>query len=205
MSIAPILTFDTDSPLDFIFGDTAGSLTILGTLCGVQGLMAGAIGTGGNLFVRSQGGGTHQATIQYTGTGDPTLGLPDISGELLVDNYACAKHFAGKGSTPTIAAGAGAGTSPTISISGTDAAGIIQLTPGTSPSTNAIVATITFAAIFATPPVVVLYPRTANTANSNGSIRMYTTSTTTTFDMCVAISGLTTAAPVEWGYWVIQP
>lgn len=202
--ISPILTFDTDSPLEFFFGATDGSLTIAGNLFGVQGVNAGAPGTQGNL--RIQGPSTQRLTLQFSGsTADRTVNFTDLSGDVLVAPLAQAFHFGGKGSAPSIAAGAGAGTSPTISITGTDAAGVIQITPGASPSSNAVVATITFASAYAVAPVVVLYPRTANTANSNGSIRMYTTSTTTTFDMAVAISALTASVPVEWGYLVIQP
>ena len=53
---------------------------------------------------------------------------------------------------PTIAAGTGAGTGPTISISGNDLEGTITLTPGSSPANAATVWTVTFNTAFATAP-----------------------------------------------------
>lgn len=49
-----------------------------------------------------------------------------------------------EGLTPTISAGSGAGTSPTVTIAGTDQAGMISITTGSSPSVSAVIATITF-------------------------------------------------------------
>ena len=51
----------------------------------------------------------------------------------------------GLGATPTIAGGSGAGTSPTLTITGTDLAGEITITTGTSPTASATIATITLA------------------------------------------------------------
>lgn len=48
------------------------------------------------------------------------------------------------GASPAIAGGAGAGTSPTVSILGTDVGGYFTVTTGTGPSTFATVATVTW-------------------------------------------------------------
>lgn len=64
-------------------------------------------------------------------------------------------HYAANGSTPAIAAGAAAGSSPTISISGNDVRGTIEVTPGTSTTTGTL-ATVTFAVGYGTAPVVQL-------------------------------------------------
>lgn len=76
---------------------------------------------------------------------------------------ATAGHLIGSGSTPSIAAGAGAGTSPTVAVSGADLAGVVTVTTGTTPTANAVVATITFARAFAAAPKAVIM-RPANTA-----------------------------------------
>lgn len=60
------------------------------------------------------------------------------------------------GSTPTVAAGAGAGTGPTISIIGTDRGGYITITPGTIPSASSTVATISFGGTWAASPNAVV-------------------------------------------------
>lgn len=56
-----------------------------------------------------------------------------------------APHFSGNGSAPSITAHAGAGTSPTLSIIGTDAAFTVILTAGLSPTLGDTIATITYA------------------------------------------------------------
>jgi hypothetical protein len=64
----------------------------------------------------------------------------------------------GGSSTPSIAGGAGAGTSPTVSITGTDLAGEITVTTDTDPSTGNIFCTVTFATAYSTSVYVSLTP-----------------------------------------------
>jgi hypothetical protein len=62
-------------------------------------------------------------------------------------------------SAPTLTAGTGAGTSPTITITGTDVAGVLNITTGTSPTgSNATIVTVTFNVAFGTAPYVVFSP-----------------------------------------------
>jgi len=90
------------------------------------------------------------------------------------------------GGTPSIAAGPGAGTGPTVSITGTDRAGVISVTCGTTPSGAAsIIATITFSTAFATaPPIVIVTPANPNAAaiGTNG-VFVSNGTTTTTFKL----------------------
>lgn len=53
--------------------------------------------------------------------------------------------------TPSISAGAGAGTGGTASIIGTNGVGIITINTGTLPATSAVIATVTFSGSFAFP------------------------------------------------------
>jgi len=107
----------------------------------------------------------------------------------------------------TIAAGTGAGTSPTISIAGSDQAGVISLTTGSSPSTSATVATITFATVFATTPrCVILTPANAATAALSGTSSVFVLNTDTTTSLWKITSGsaaLTGATAYKWHYLVI--
>jgi len=67
--------------------------------------------------------------------------------------------------TPTIAAGTGAGTSPTVSVTGTDVNGYVTITTGTSCASSAVVATITFSAAYASAPKsVIITPAEVNAA-----------------------------------------
>lgn len=61
---------------------------------------------------------------------------------------------AGYGSTPSIAAGAAAGTSPSVSVVGDDVSGTIFVTVGTAPTVGTL-ATLTFSGLISTPNVVI--------------------------------------------------
>lgn len=115
-------------------------------------------------------------------------------------------HFIGQGpNAPTIAAGAGAGTSPTVSIAGNDACGAVSVTTGTLPTgTNAAIATITFATAYGFSPYVVLYPANAATATLSGVSMAFVTATTTTFVITSGTTALTAATAYKWNYHVIQ-
>ncbi len=75
---------------------------------------------------------------------------------LEVSGNAKINHLIGRTSVPTIAAGVGAGTSPTIAISGTDLSGNITITTGTLPTAASTVATITFNTAYGVTPKTVL-------------------------------------------------
>ena len=76
-------------------------------------------------------------------------------------------HAIGKSSTPSITAGSGAGTSPTISIVGTDVAGEITIITGSSPASASVVATITFSSSYGSAPYVVFSPSNQITAQAS--------------------------------------
>ena len=112
-------------------------------------------------------------------------------------------HIIGNSATPGIAAGAGAGTSPTVSVAGTDLAGAVSITTGTLPTgTNAVVATITFATAYGAAPYVVLQPSNALTATLTGVSMVFVTSTTTTFVITSGTTALTAATAYKWNFMV---
>lgn len=115
-------------------------------------------------------------------------------------------HVGGLSSAPTIAAGVGAGTTPTVSVStATDVAGDVNITTGTLPTgTNAVIATITFNVAYDTAPIVLLYPGNAATATLSGVSMVFTTSTTTTFVLTSGTTALTASTAYVWHYHVIQ-
>lgn len=121
---------------------------------------------------------------------------------IVSEGHAQLTHLIGNTSTPTIAAGAGAGTSPTVSISGTDLAGQINITSGTLPSISAIIVTVTFNQTFGSPPYCILWP-----ANTNAAILgflPYVNSTTTTFTVNAPTVGLGAATQYLYNYHCIQ-
>lgn len=109
------------------------------------------------------------------------------------------------GSGAAISAGSGAGGSPTISITGGDVAGKINLTTGSSASAAATVATITFFQTYAAAPTVILTPGNSAAASLSGGKQVYVTSTsTTTFVISAGGTALDDTTAYVWFYHVIQ-
>jgi hypothetical protein len=105
------------------------------------------------------------------------------------------------GSVPTIAPGAGAGTSPSCtSIAGANMAGVITCTTGSAPSPASTLATITFHGILGTAPQgCALMPRNAATALVVAD--EYTTApTTTTWAIAVGATALAASTTYAWSY-----
>ncbi len=103
----------------------------------------------------------------------------DRAGNARTGSNLAVRHIIGNSAAPAIAANAGAGTSPTVSVIGTDIAGQVSITTGTLPSVASAIVTLTFAAAFTANPYVVLWPAEANAAVLG--FLPYVTSTTTTF------------------------
>lgn len=103
--------------------------------------------------------------------------------------------------SPSVVAGTGAGTSPTLAISGSDTAGIITLTTGTACATSATILTATFTAInLSFSPGVVISPMNGNAAALSGNASVYTNSTTTTFLLKVGSTALADSTQYIWAY-----
>lgn len=108
--------------------------------------------------------------------------------------------------TPTIAAGTGAGTTPTLVIAGSDRSGLVTVTTGTTPAATATVATVTFGRAFgAAPAAVILTPANAASAALTGTAAVYVDSaatTTTAFVLKVGATALAAATAHRWYYRV---
>lgn len=152
-------------------------------------------------------GGTNRWSFYSNGTA-PSYSLGNVgigSGKTApayavdVNGTVAANRFQNQGSTPSIAAGAGAGTGPTVSIIGRDNGFKITITTGTTPvGSNAIVATVTYAGG--------AYPNgsiptctagvsggTSNAALLNGTSMVATDGTTTTMILYSGTVALTAA------------
>ena len=116
-------------------------------------------------------------------------------------------HITSNGSTPAILAGAGAGTSPTVSVSGTDLAGQITITTGTLPSPSATVATITFATAYnSAPKYIGITPANSNAAALGGNIIWADSAgiLTTAFTLNSGLVGLAASTTYIFYYYIIQ-
>ncbi len=121
----------------------------------------------------------------------------DFGGEI------SAKHLLGRSdSTPTAVAGTGAGTSPTISVEGTDTAMRVVVTAGTTPATNATVATITFDQPFTNRPIVVASAGNV-TAAARAAVMHFDAANRNELTIKVGATALTAAAGYVWNIHVI--
>lgn len=130
----------------------------------------------------------------YAASGNPSLFTGPVS----------VRHLIGNGGAPSIAAGAGAGTGPTVFVSGTDTAGAVIIVTGTLPTVSSVAATVTFLKAFATNPFMSLTAANAATALLSGVTGVFVSPGATNFTITTGPSGLVAATTYAWFYTVIQ-
>lgn len=123
------------------------------------------------------------STAALTVTATQTIGIgtttPRNSSTLDVNGITAVAQLVGNSGAPTVAVGAGAGSGATASIAGTNLAGVVTVSTGTSTTGSSVLATITFNGTLGTAPQgCTLFPRNANAV---GQVAMvYTTAPSTT-------------------------
>ena len=78
------------------------------------------------------------------------------------------------------------------------------LTTGTSPSINAVLATITYNTAFSSAPVVVITPANAATASQAASQAVWVNITTTGFTINTNATAVVSSTAYKWNFVVIQ-
>lgn len=187
--------------------DSAAYAFRLGKHTGTQGVLANGSNFVTQLLIANSGV-AHFASRLHVNTGADFTdqGIPAyINGAARIVGLLTSNRIAGAGNTPTIAAGTGAGTSPTVSVVGTDTAGTITITTGTSPTANATIATITFAGgAYNSAPYVSLTPSNKAAATLSGANMPFPSSTTTTFVLTSSTTALTAATTYTFNYLIVQ-
>lgn len=121
---------------------------------------------------------THVDSIYVTGVSGVSNKLAWLRSRAQMDQI---RYLRDIGETPTIAAGAAAGTSPTVAIGGGTLAGRITLTTGSSPTTTGVLCTVTLPVTFPTGTIVNI---TAADSDSGAHIaRIFVDSTTSAFTL----------------------
>jgi hypothetical protein len=107
---------------------------------------------------------------------------------------------------PTISGGTGAGTSPTLTVSGNDGAMQVSILTGAAPVAGAVVGTVTFNKAFGSSPKVIFSPANAATALLSGASMVYmdTNGSTTTFTINAGSVALITLTTYLWNISVCQ-
>lgn len=109
---------------------------------------------------------------------------------------------------PTVAAGTGAGTTPTVGVTAgsSDTAGVLSILTGSSPAgTNATIATITFGTAFANTPKAILLTA-GNTTTGALAAALVCTPTApgkTTWTLVSGATNLVAATTYLWNYLVL--
>ncbi len=147
------------------------------------------------LLCRGNSAGTADLTDWQTGGGAIVAKINSI-GAIFGQH-----HHGLNTAAPTIAAGTGAGTTPTVSVAGNDTAMLVTVTTGTTPTASATVVTITYNATWAAVPKPILMPANAASAALSGTASVFITqgsTTTTTFVLTVGSAALSAATTYAW-------
>ena len=147
---------------------------------------------------------TTNAFLVQNASGSAILTVDTTNTIVRVTGNLSALHFIGASGTPTITAGGGAGTSPTISVLGNDSAGEITLTTGGTPGSSTIITTMTFNAAYTSAPYVTFSPANANAALLSGPTNIFITSSVNGFTLNAGTTGLAAGTQYKWTYQVIQ-
>jgi hypothetical protein len=187
-------SYSTASPSDITFQPSVASGT---NIAGSSFYLKGGAGTGnatpGKLYLQYASAGSSGATVQsYTTAVTIDSAATDVAGLLQVD------RIAGTTSAPSISAGAAAGTSPTVSVTGTDLGGEIVVTTGTGSVGSGTLATITLNVAFANDCYPVLQ---AADADARG-VAVNITHSSTGFTIVAGAAGWSTSTEYKWTYIV---
>lgn len=165
--------------------DVVGNLTVGGKINGTGSATLSQLNVTGATATASlnvTGATTFQNALTVTGLA--TLGSLTVSGatnlaalnantisvrSISITGPLTIGHFVTQGPSPSIAAGSD-GTGGTVSISGNDTAGQINVNTGTGPGTNVTLASITFKAAFGASVHVQLTPLTSAAASAGAYV-----------------------------------
>lgn len=137
--------------------------------------------------------------------GTPSTGTK----EYLFDQQVNLPHLVGSTGAPTVAAGTGAGTSPSLGVvsGSTDLSGYVTLTTGTTPIASAAVLTLTFNVAYTVAPKCLAWPANAATQALVGAAAAQIFPANTSSGLFVLTQGATALGATtayEWGYTCTQ-
>ena len=150
---------------------------------------------------------THLGGCGFPLTLDVTAAA-SMLGNIFTGTIVSAKHFSGlTSSAPTVVAGTGAGTGPTVALNSNsnDLSGYLSVTTGSSPAANATVATFTFGTAYATLAKCVLWPANAAASALSGASNPYIpVGSASSFTITSNMTALAAATLYTWGYTCTQ-
>lgn len=205
--------------------NTAGTRNVItgGTYTDNATSASGTVGYWGSEYINGATLAASNSSVTYTNAATLYVTAPTAGTNITITNPLALKASTGNisidagnlqtnsirsnGSAPGIAAGTGAGTSPSISVTGSDMAGTISVTTGTLPTLSATVATVTYNIAYGIKPHVILTPANSNAALLSGVNMVFVndgTSTNSAFVLTAGTTALTAATTYIFYYLAIQ-
>jgi cytoskeletal protein CcmA (bactofilin family) len=145
------------------------SITIAGSANFAQAGVSGPLSVGGDTNL--QGQLTVQKNLNVTGSasfGSLSVSSLSVTSLQVKNDFAISKHIVTSGGSPGRTGGTALGGGGTVSISGTDTAGSVNINTGSSPPAGLFV-TVSFNQHFAATPHVVITP----IGSASGSLQYY--------------------------------
>lgn len=199
--IAPSIGANANDSVAFATGSVKS-----GTAAFLVGDTAGLVGSG-QLAARPVSNSSVVAVLQ--GASGQTASLTEWQNELgspLLKVDMAGRLVTGSGQ-PALVGGTGAGTSPTVTVVGTDTAGLITVLTGTSPAASSTVVAVQFATAYGSAPrAVIITPANGAAAALSGSSAVFvnqTNTSTTQFTLDVGSTQLAATTTYKWHYLVI--
>ena len=128
----------------------------------------------------------------------------NISCSAITSSISYAGHIVGNTTTPTIVTASGAGTSGgTVSVIGSDLAGVITVNTGTSTAATAPIFTLTYNKVYTTAPVVIAMGSNEAAASVSATGTPFFTSSITGFSGFVHGNNLAPSTTYKWNYIVV--
>jgi hypothetical protein len=189
--------YNTSGSYNLILGSSGSSGIDAPTLGGSNQLNLGGAIYGTGIYSTSA-----KIGINITAPQNTLDVLGNISASVVTASVIYGGHHNGNTSTPTIFSASAAGTAPTLSITGSDAGGIISVLTGGSTNTTGALCNISYSFAYTKTPSVVLTPYEINAATYGGG-NLYVTSSLTGFAIFPGTAAFTATTQYKWNYVVI--
>jgi cytoskeletal protein CcmA (bactofilin family) len=176
------------------------SITVTGAGSVGQFSVGGTLGVAGDVTLQGQVTLQKNLTVQGSGSfsGALSAGTLSVTNLSLTGDFTVARHIVGSGGSPGKSNGTALGGGGSAGISGSDTAGTVSISTGSSPPAGCFV-TVNFAVKFGSTPHVVI----SASNSSAGSLDYYTNRSTTGFSICTA-NAPTAATAYSFDYIVVQ-
>ena len=171
----------------------------------VGGKTASAVGTSVDATVAATSANTVSTIVKRDSNGDVNcrkfIGALQGNADTASDLSSWPAHPKTSGTAPGGAGGTGAGSSPTVAVTGHDAGGKITITTGTSCSADGDIIVVTFNAAYSAAPIVVFCAANKAAASLDATKAPFITGISTTqFTLKANGAALTDATQYIWNF-----